>query len=131
MPRQMMQPNVQGPAAAANVRFNQSARNLAGQQPPNAGPRPAVPMRPEAPLLSSMSEQERKQVIGEQIFKKIAKITPDKAGKITGMVIGMETSELLKLLQSDEALHAKASLNCGVVSLDSCLSIIKQCICFI
>lgn len=118
MQRQMLQPSV----PSAGVRFHQSARNVAAQ-PQTV--RSNVPMRPAGvgdqpcPMtvanLSNLNERDQKQYLGEQIFKKIEQITKDKAGKITGMVIGMETSELLQLLQSDEALHAKVQEGMAVL----------------
>lgn len=88
MPRQMVQPNV----PAANVRFNQTARNVA--------PRPMAG-------LANMNEHDQKQLLGEQIFRKVEKITPDLAGKITGMLIGMDAAELVRMLENEELLREK------------------------
>ncbi len=98
MPRQMVQPNV--PGAASNVRFNQTARNVAQQ--PQRQVR-AEPMQ----NIANLSESDRKQLLGEQIFRKVEKINAELAGKITGMLIGMDTSDLVRMIESDEVLREK------------------------
>jgi polyadenylate-binding protein len=50
---------------------------------------------------------EQKQMLGEVIYMKIASTQPDLAGKITGMLLEMDNSELLHLLETPEALNAK------------------------
>jgi len=51
--------------------------------------------------------QQQKQVIGENIFPKISAMRPDLAGKITGMLLEMDNSELIGLCDDDNALRAK------------------------
>ncbi len=46
-------------------------------------------------------------MLGERLYPEISKLQPDRAGKITGMLLEMDVPELLHLLESQEALAAK------------------------
>ncbi|KAI9676202.1 MAG: Protein phosphatase PP2A regulatory subunit B [Trizodia sp. TS-e1964] len=61
------------------------------------------------PLLANMPSQQAKQMLGEQLYPKIYNIHPELAGKITGMLLEMENTELLNLLDDENALKAKVS----------------------
>merc|ERR1712118_82325 len=49
----------------------------------------------------------QKQMLGEKIFPLIARLQPEMAGKITGMMLEMDNSELLILLESPDQLKMK------------------------
>lgn len=97
-----------GPAGQ-HIQFNQQARN-AGQPP---APQPPAPMASEGALtasaLASASPEMQKNMIGERLYPLIHQSQPDLAGKITGMLLEMDNSELLHLLEDPEALNAKIS----------------------
>ncbi|KAI0138941.1 polyadenylate binding protein [Hypoxylon sp. NC0597] len=55
----------------------------------------------------SSNPQQQKQMLGELIFPKIQALQPDLAGKITGMLLEMDNSELINLIEDDNSLRAK------------------------
>ncbi|KAI0009203.1 polyadenylate binding protein [Xylariaceae sp. FL0662B] len=55
----------------------------------------------------SSNPQQQKQMLGELIFPKIQAIQPELAGKITGMLLEMDNSELVNLIEDNGALQAK------------------------
>lgn len=57
--------------------------------------------------LADIQPWDRKQALGERLFHLIHNIYPDLAGKITGMLLECDNSELVVLLDSYELLRAK------------------------
>jgi polyadenylate-binding protein len=92
------------------MKFNQQARN-AGPMQGQPQQVPPQPMPHEGALtasaLASASPEMQKNMIGERLYPLIHQSQPDLAGKITGMLLEMDNSELLHLLESPEALNAK------------------------
>ncbi|XP_060086865.1 polyadenylate-binding protein 1-like isoform X1 [Heteronotia binoei] len=72
---------------------------------------PAVHIHGQEPLTASMlaaaPPQEQKQMLGERLYPLIHAMHPSLAGKITGMLLEIDNSELLLLLESPESLHSK------------------------
>lgn len=64
--------------------------------------------------LQSLPAGQRKQMLGEALYPKIAQQEPELAGKITGMLLEMDDQELLNLTQDDGALKAKVQEAMGV-----------------
>ncbi|XP_076133664.1 polyadenylate-binding protein 1-like [Alosa pseudoharengus] len=72
---------------------------------------PAVHVRGQEPLTASMLASaplmEQKQLLGERLYPLIYALHPSLAGKITGMLLEIDNSELLHMLESPESLHSK------------------------
>merc|ERR1719290_962894 len=123
-----MPPNAANPAAMRpNFKYTSGVRNVAGapvmpaqpvqapmppqqpqqQQPPQA----AVFIQGQEPLTASMLAQappsEQKQMLGERLFPLIQSMFPDLAGKITGMLLEIDNSELVHMLEHKESLTSK------------------------
>ncbi|KAI9367832.1 hypothetical protein BJX61DRAFT_267050 [Aspergillus egyptiacus] len=60
-----------------------------------------------AQVLTAAPPQQQKQMLGEALYPKIQAQQPELAGKITGMLLEMDNTELLGLLEDDDALRAK------------------------
>jgi len=83
-----------------------------GPPPAQAVPAPApstgtLPL--DSAILSSASPMEQKQMLGEVIYMRIVPSQPDLAGKITGMLLEMDNSELLHLLESPDSMAGKVN----------------------
>lgn len=98
---------------AANYKYTSNMRN-----PPNPtvamGAQPvqqAVHVKGQEPLTSTMlaaaQPAEQKQMLGERLFPLIEAMYPSMAGKITGMLLEIDNSELLHMLEHNESLKAK------------------------
>jgi len=57
--------------------------------------------------LSGAPPGQQKQMLGEALYPKIAEMQPELAGKITGMLLEMDNSELITLTSDESALRAK------------------------
>merc|ERR1712196_79611 len=76
-------------------------------QPQQQAPNPNQPLT--AAALAAAPPAVQKQMIGEKLYPAIAKINPELAGKITGMMLEMDNSELLMLLESEPQLRSKVT----------------------
>merc|ERR1719487_2661238 len=84
-PRPMGAPMAQRPPMGGMPQMGQSAASTLANAPPGM----------------------QKQMLGEKIFPMISRIRPEMAGKITGMMLEMDNSELLMLVESPDQLKAK------------------------
>eukprot|EP00735_Rhodelphis_limneticus_P009106 TRINITY_DN2542_c0_g1::TRINITY_DN2542_c0_g1_i1::g.19263::m.19263 TRINITY_DN2542_c0_g1::TRINITY_DN2542_c0_g1_i1::g.19263 ORF type:complete len:607 (-),score=240.76,sp/P29341/PABP1_MOUSE/54.87/0.0,RRM_1/PF00076.17/4e-20,RRM_1/PF00076.17/1.5e-18,RRM_1/PF00076.17/9.5e-16,RRM_1/PF00076.17/5e-19,RRM_6/PF14259.1/4.8e-14,RRM_6/PF14259.1/4.5e-10,RRM_6/PF14259.1/1.1e-10,RRM_6/PF14259.1/7.7e-14,RRM_5/PF13893.1/3.7e-10,RRM_5/PF13893.1/5.5e-10,RRM_5/PF13893.1/6.7e-09,RRM_5/PF13893.1/1.4e-10,PABP/PF00658.13/2 len=85
----------------------QQPKNNAAQQKAAAAPAQVEPLT--ASVLAAMPVEQQKQAIGERLFPLIHEKQPETAGKITGMLLEMENTELLHLLESPQALDQRIS----------------------
>lgn len=86
-------------------KITSTARNQPGAQGDmlsGGGPQPLVINE-----LAKADSMQQKQIIGEHLYRAIEPLNPSKAGKITGMLLEMDNSELLHMLESQESLKSK------------------------
>merc|ERR1719384_419623 len=67
--------------------------------------------------LATLDNAQAKQLLGEKLFVEITKYEKDMAGKITGMLLEMDNTELILLLEDGNALRRK---------IQEALSVLKQ-----
>ncbi|XP_006881787.1 PREDICTED: polyadenylate-binding protein 1-like [Elephantulus edwardii] len=60
-----------------------------------------------ASMLAAALPHEQKQMIGERLYPLVERVHAQLAGKITGMLLEIDNSDLLLMLESPESLHAK------------------------
>ncbi|KAK1411798.1 hypothetical protein QVD17_32569 [Tagetes erecta] len=58
-------------------------------------------------MLSAATPEAQKQILGERLYPLVNQLKPDLAAKITGMLLEMDNTELVLLLESPEALAKK------------------------
>merc|ERR1719330_1966188 len=91
--------------------------------PQSAAAREAFPQQPQQEKVLNPTElatadpEAQKQMIGERIFPLIQPIEPRLAGKITGMLLEMDNTELLHLIDDNDALKRK---------INEALAVLKQ-----
>ena len=104
------------PAVRTVARYKYAAGVRNPQQHLNAQPQvtmqqPAVHVQGQETLtasrLASAPPQKQKQMLGERLFPLIQAMHPTLAGKITGMLLEIDNSELLYMLESPESLRSK------------------------
>merc|ERR1740130_2265650 len=92
-----------------------------GGMPPQMGGMPQQPQQQGGPpggggggqqninasALAAAPPAVQKQMIGEKLYPAIAKYNSSMAGKVTGMMLEMDNSELLMLLESEHQLKQK------------------------
>jgi polyadenylate-binding protein len=77
--------------------------------PPGGPPRPPTVSGITTAELSKMSPEEQKNALGERLYAKIQEINPQQAAKITGMLLEMDTPEILNVLEDRHMLLSKVS----------------------
>ncbi|EGI70257.1 Polyadenylate-binding protein 1 [Acromyrmex echinatior] len=105
-----------GQSRPSNYKYTANMRNppqAAMALPTPSGPsmQQAVHIQGQEPLTASMlaaaPPQEQKQMLGERLFPLIHDMNPQLTGKITGMLLEIDNSELLHMLEHKESLKAK------------------------
>jgi len=117
MQQQRMQAAPQGMVANAQKMYQYGVPRPAQPQQPQqyvAQPQAGIVVQGQEPLTAHMlaqaQPQEQKQMLGERIFPLIERMyNGQESGKITGMLLEMDNSELLMMLESEDLLRSKVN----------------------
>jgi polyadenylate-binding protein len=113
------QPQPGGPGVRPNYKYTAGVRNATGQVVPvnpqpvmqPQAPQPAVFIQGQEPLTATMlaaaPPNEQKQMLGERLFPLIQSMHPELAGKITGMLLEIDNSDLIHMLEHQDDLKSK------------------------
>ena len=121
MPGQMVAPGGVFPPQQAVLVQGQEPMEVekvaaGGVPPPQQAKEPLI-----ASMLAAAPPQEQKQMLGERLFPLIQRMFPDRAGKITGMLLEIDNAELVHMLEEEKSLKDKVC--CGL-DLSGCCSIL-------
>ncbi|KAG6417499.1 hypothetical protein SASPL_119680 [Salvia splendens] len=75
----------------------------------DAGISRPVPIGALASALANASPSEQRTMLGENLYPLVEQLKPETAAKVTGMLLEMDQTEVLHLLESPEALKAKVA----------------------
>lgn len=105
---------------------NLSLLSLSPQPGQQAAPSSiTVPGQPELTpsMLADAAPQDQKQMLGERLYPLISTMHPEEAGKITGMLLEIDNSELLHMLEHQDSLKAKVEEAVAVLQAHQAKSI--------
>ncbi|WVR07548.1 polyadenylate-binding protein, cytoplasmic and nuclear [Kwoniella sp. DSM 27419] len=101
-------PSANGPRAAGGPSPVGAPQGLPrGQVPPRPQATEAQAPRLDSQTLARAPAADQKQMLGEALYPLIFETQPELAGKITGMLLEMDNSELLNLVDTPAALQEK------------------------
>ncbi|KAJ0884285.1 hypothetical protein HanPSC8_Chr10g0431971 [Helianthus annuus] len=72
-------------------------------------PSQPIPIGALASALANASPTEQRTMLGENLYPLVEQLEPESAAKVTGMLLEMDQTEVLHLLESPEALKAKVA----------------------
>ncbi|KAL8540383.1 hypothetical protein ACS0TY_001839 [Phlomoides rotata] len=75
----------------------------------DAGASQPIPIGALASALANASSNEQRTMLGENLYPLVEQLEPETAAKVTGMLLEMDQTEVLHLLESPEALKSKVS----------------------
>eukprot|EP00250_Pteridium_aquilinum_P003246 c13567_g1_i1 orf=220-2058(-) len=94
------------------MRYSQSARNPSNMENIEAGETSAGMSAPENALSSlpaSVTPEQHRSMLGEQLYPLVHHLEHERAGKVTGMLLELDETEIVHLIKSPEALRAKVT----------------------
>jgi len=113
-------PATQAPPA---YKYSQAMRNNVQGMPPQGGQNQpsGVVIQGQEPLsasaLAAAHPNDQKQMLGERLFPLIHEKYPTVAGKITGMLLEMDNTEILHLLEDRELLNSRVEEAVAVLQM--------------
>ncbi|KAG8343211.1 RNA recognition motif (a k a RRM RBD or RNP domain) Poly adenylate binding protein unique domain [Trypanosoma vivax] len=115
--RMPMMPNAMGMGGPMRplgpTPMNQVRARPAPQRPPM---QPMMPPQQQPPvpqgqnlstMLANLTPEQQKNVLGERLYNHIVRVNPSVAAKVTGMLLEMDNSEILNLLDTPGLLDTK------------------------
>jgi polyadenylate-binding protein len=99
-------PGQAGPRGAnPNARYTQHARNTPMGVMGGAPTQPMMQQhQPLTSLLAAAEPERQKQILGDNLYPLVSAHYPQAAGKLTGMLLQMDNSEILHLLEDNTTL---------------------------
>ncbi|CAN1307459.1 Polyadenylate-binding protein 2 [Linum perenne] len=85
------------------------AAGPAGMPMRDAGLSQPIPIGALATALANATPEEQRTMLGENLYPLVDQLEPELAAKVTGMLLEMDQTEVLHLLESPEALKAKVA----------------------
>jgi len=131
----MMQANIPGYKFSTSVRNPNTVPTSAvpAMTNANAPPRPeqtALNVPGQDPLTPSMlataQPQEQKQMLGERLYPQVRDYNPTLCGKITGMLLEMDNSDLLHMLDDKASLKEKMDEALAVLQAHQAKAVRKE-----
>jgi len=96
---------MRAPAPQPGGQAQPSAVHIQGQEPLSAS------------ALAAAHPNDQKQMLGERLFPLIHDKYPTVAGKVTGMLLEMDNTEILHLLEDRELLHSRVEEAVAVLQM--------------
>ncbi|CAN1307461.1 Polyadenylate-binding protein 8 [Linum perenne] len=93
-----------GPGGMLSVPYD-----MAGMPMRDAGLSQPIPIGALATALANATPEEQRTMLGENLYPLVDQLEPELAAKVTGMLLEMDQTEVLHLLESPEALKAKVA----------------------
>nr|KJB63885.1 hypothetical protein B456_010G021800 [Gossypium raimondii] len=75
----------------------------------DAGTGQPMPLQPLATALANSTPEQQRTMLGESLYPLVEHLECDAAAKVTGMLLEMDQTEVLHLIESPEALKAKVA----------------------
>jgi polyadenylate-binding protein len=112
--RQVAKAPGKAPGKNQQFKMNPGVRN---QAQADGGAQPVAAAAPQAGAngditassLAALPAVQQKQLLGEKLYSQIILMQPEAAGKITGMLLELDTSEVLNLIDTPQALQVKVN----------------------
>ncbi|KAK2976243.1 hypothetical protein RJ640_021954, partial [Escallonia rubra] len=84
--------------------YDASAMPATPSETQRSGP---VPMSKLASALASATPEEQRRMLGEQLYPLVERLEHENVGKVTGMLLEMDQTEVLHLIEAPDALKKK------------------------
>ncbi|XP_068602917.1 polyadenylate-binding protein 1A-like [Brachionichthys hirsutus] len=111
-------------AGVRNTQQHMTAQTQVGVQQPAAHVQGQEPLT--SSILAAAPPQEQKQMLGEHLFPLIHVMHASLAGKITGMLLEIDNSELLHMLESPESLRSKVDEAVAVLQAHQAKEVVQN-----